>query len=102
MSVLSKNDLIEFISEEAELSKVAAARSVKAFTDFITQALGAKNKVSISGFGNFETKERQARTGRNPQTGETIEIQASFAPTFKAGKSLKDAVNEACNMLEEV
>lgn len=86
---------VEFVAEIAAktgLSKKDADAAVKAFIDTVTEQLVKGEKVSLVGFGNFEVSERAARQGRNPQTGENIEIAASRAPKFKAGKALKDAV----------
>ena len=90
---LTKAELIAAVAEETELSKKDAERVLKAFTDTIASELKKGDKVQIVGFGTFEVSERQARTGRNPHTGETMEIEASKAPRFKAGKALKDAIN---------
>lgn len=90
---MNKAQLIDAIAANADLSKSSAARALDAFTDAVTNALAAGNKVSLTGFGNFEVKERSERQGRNPATGEAITIAASKSPAFKAGKSLKDAVN---------
>lgn len=89
---MNKSDLIEKMAEAADISKTAAARALDAFTDEIAIALKNGDNVSLIGFGTFSVKERAARTGRNPQTGEAIEIKASKTPSFKAGKALKDAV----------
>jgi len=90
---MNKTELIAAVAEETELSKKDAERVLKAFTDTIASELKKGDKVQIVGFGTFEVSERQARTGRNPHTGETMEIEASKAPRFKAGKALKDAIN---------
>ncbi|NEV61819.1 HU family DNA-binding protein [Thiorhodococcus minor] len=89
---MNKSELIDRMAEAADISKSAAARALDAFTDSIAIALKEGHNVSLIGFGTFTVKERAARTGRNPQTGETIEIKASKTPSFKAGKALKDAV----------
>lgn len=89
---MNKSELIEEMAEAADISKTAAARALDAFTDSIAIALKKGDTVSLIGFGTFAVKERAARTGRNPQTGATIEIKASKTPSFKAGKALKDAV----------
>lgn len=89
---MNKSDLIEKMADAADISKIAAARALDAFTDTITQELKNNGTVSLVGFGTFSVKERAARTGRNPQTGATIEIRASRTPTFKAGKGFKDAI----------
>ena len=89
---MNKSELIEKMAEAADISKAAASRALDAFTDSIAVALKEGDTVSLIGFGTFSLKERAARTGRNPQTGATIEIKASKTPSFKAGKALKDAV----------
>jgi len=90
---VTKSDLIGQIASEADISKAAAEKSLKAFIDAVTGSLKNGDKVSLVGFGTFDVSKRAARKGRNPQTGEEIEIKASNVPRFKAGKSLKDAVN---------
>lgn len=90
---MNKSELVDAVASSADLSKAAAARAVDGMVDAITQALRDGDQVSIVGFGTFLVRERGARTGRNPKTGETIEISASKVPSFKAGKALKDAVN---------
>jgi len=89
---MNKNDLIDAVAERTSLAKSDAARAVEAVLAALTEALQKGDAVAISGFGTFVTKVRAARTGRNPRTGETLEIPASRVPTFKAGKGLKDAV----------
>ena len=90
---MNKVELVASMAERAELTKVDAEKALKAFIDVVTEEMKNKGKVQLVGFGTFETTERAARTGRNPKTGETIEIGASTSPKFKAGKALKDAVN---------
>ena len=90
---MNKSELIEAVASEAELSKADAARATDAVFDSISNALRNGDQVTLVGFGTFSVRERAARTGRNPQTGETINIKASRMPGFKAGKALKDAVN---------
>ena len=90
---MNKTELVAAVAEKAGLSKKDAEAAVKAFTETITAELKAGGKVQIVGFGTFEVSERAAREGRNPHTGETMEIQASKAPRFKAGKTFKDAIN---------
>jgi DNA-binding protein HU-beta len=87
---LNKTDLIAKVAELTDLSKKDATKAVDAVFDAISDALQAGDKVQLVGFGNFEVRERQARKGRNPQTGEEIDIPASKMPAFKPGKSLKD------------
>jgi DNA-binding protein HU-beta len=90
---MNKTELIDAVASSADLSKADATRAVDAVVDNITEALRKGNSVTLVGFGTFEVRDRAARAGRNPQTGETIQIKASKAPAFKAGKAFKDAVN---------
>ncbi|HWJ07103.1 MAG TPA: HU family DNA-binding protein [Steroidobacteraceae bacterium] len=90
---MNKNDLIDAVAERTSLAKSDAARAVEAVLAAVTEALQKGDAVTLSGFGTFATKTRAARTGRNPRTGEAIEIPASNVPGFKAGKGLKDAVS---------
>ena len=90
---MNKNDIVESVSERTGLARSDAARAVEALLGTIADALQKGDTVTISGFGTFVAKERAARTGRNPRTGEAIAIAASKVPGFKAGKGLKDAVN---------
>ena len=87
----NKQDLIAKVAEATELTKKDSAAAVDAVFASIEEFLAAGEKVQLIGFGNFEVRERAARQGRNPQTGETISIAASKVPAFKAGKALKDA-----------
>ncbi|HET7657217.1 MAG TPA: HU family DNA-binding protein [Bacillales bacterium] len=89
---MNKTDLINSVAESAELSKKDATKAVDSVFQVISDSLKDGNKVQLIGFGNFEVRERSARKGRNPQTGEEIEIAASKVPAFKPGKALKDAV----------
>ena len=89
---MNKTELINAVAERSELSKKDSTKVVDSVMETITTALKNGDKVEIIGFGAFSVSERAARKGRNPQTGEEIEIAASKAPTFKAGKNLKDAV----------
>ncbi len=89
---MNKTDLINAVSEKSELSKKDATQAVDAVIESITDSLKDGEKVQLIGFGNFEVRERAARKGRNPQSGEEIEISASKVPAFKPGKALKDAV----------
>lgn len=91
---MNKTEFIAAIAEKAELSKKDAEKALKAFTDVVEEELKKGEKIQLVGFGTFEVSERAAREGRNPQTGETMTIAASKAPKFKAGKALKDLVNE--------
>lgn len=90
---MNKAELIAQMAAKAGLSKADAEKALNAFTETVSETLASKKKVSLVGFGTFEAKNRAAREGRNPQTGETVQIPASVAPTFKAGKALKDKVN---------
>jgi len=90
---MNKSDLVDAIAESAGLSKADAGRALDALVDSVTSALQSGQSVSLVGFGTFSVRDRAARTGRNPRTGETIQIAASKNPAFKAGKALKDAVN---------
>jgi len=89
---MNKSDLIEAMAEAGDISKAAAGRAFDGLMDAIEVSLSKGESVSILGFGTFSVKERAARSGRNPRTGETIAITASRTPAFKAGKGLKDAV----------
>lgn len=91
---MTKTELIAAVAERAGVTKKDAERIVSATFDTIAAELAKGEKVQIAGFGIFETKCREARTGRNPLTGETIQIAASRTPSFKAGKALKDAANK--------
>ena len=90
---MNKTELVAAVAEQADISKKDAEKVLKAFVDVVTEEMKKGDKIQLVGFGTFEVAERAARTGRNPQTKETIEIPASKAPKFKAGKALKDAVN---------
>lgn len=92
---MNKAELVAAMAEQAGLSKKDAEAALKAFTDVVSDELKNGGKVQLVGFGTFEVAERAARTGQNPQTGKAIEIPASKAPKFKAGKALKDTVNSA-------
>ena len=91
---MNKTELVAAIAEKSELSKKDSEKALKAFIDTVTEELKKGEKIQLVGFGTFEVQHRAAREGRNPLTKETIKIAASNAPTFKAGKALKDAVNE--------
>jgi DNA-binding protein HU-beta len=91
---MNKAELVAAIAEKTELSKKDSEKALKAFIDVVTEELTENRKVQLVGFGTFEVSSRPARTGRNPQTKETIEIAASKAPKFKAGKALKDIINK--------
>ena len=90
---MNKTELVDAMADAADISKAAASRALDGMIDAVSEALAQGDQVSIVGFGSFSVRERAARTGRNPQTGKTIEIKASKNPAFKAGKALKDAVN---------
>jgi DNA-binding protein HU-beta len=90
---MNKAELIDAVASSADLSKSSATQAVDAVVDTITESLRNGDSVTLVGFGTFEVRDRAARTGRNPQTGAEIQIKASKAPAFKAGKALKDAVN---------
>jgi DNA-binding protein HU-beta len=89
---VNKTDLIEKVAKEADLSKAAAGRAVNAVFDGISGALSKGEDVGIVGFGTFSVSDRPARQGRNPQTGQAIQIKATRVPKFKAGKNLKESV----------
>ncbi|WP_370601954.1 HU family DNA-binding protein [Pseudomonas nitroreducens] len=90
---MNKQDLINAVAENADISKLVAGKAVDALIETVTGALTAGDSVALVGFGSFGVKERAARNGRNPQTGKTIEIAAKKIPGFTPGKGLKDAVN---------
>jgi DNA-binding protein HU-beta len=90
---MNKSELTDLVANAADLSRASAARAVDAVVDAITAALKKGDQVSMVGFGTFLVRERGARSGRNPRTGETINISASKVPAFKPGKALKDALN---------
>ena len=89
---MNKVELVAAIAEQAGISKKDSEAALKAFVDIVGNALKDGDKVQLVGFGTFEVSERASRTGRNPLTGETIEIAASKSPKFKAGKALKDLI----------
>jgi len=90
---MNKSELIEAMADASDISKAAAGRALEGMIEAITNAMKNGETVSIVGFGTFVVRERAARAGRNPKTGETIQIAASKSPAFKAGKAFKDAVN---------
>lgn len=90
---MNKSELVNAIAEKAELSKKDSEKALKAFVDVVTESLTDEEKIQLVGFGTFDVSHRSARKGRNPRTGEPMDIAASKAPRFKAGKALKDAVN---------
>ncbi len=92
-NTVNKSQLVDQISENADISKAAAGRALDALVETVTETLKSGDQVTLVGFGSFIVRERAARTGRNPKTGEAIEISAAKVPAFKAGKALKDACN---------
>ena len=90
---MNKSELIDAVAADASLSKADAGKALDAMLSAVTGALNGGDSVSLVGFGTFQVKDRAARSGRNPQTGATIQIAAAKVPGFKAGKALKDAVN---------
>ena len=90
---MNKTELVADMAESADLSKKDAEKALKAFIEVVTDELKKDEKVQLVGFGTFEVAQRAAREARNPLTGEKMQIKASKAPKFKAGKALKDAVN---------
>ena len=90
---MNKAELIDAIAESADLSKASAGHALDAVIGTITKTLKKGDTVTLVGFGTFSVRKRAARAGRNPRTGETIQIKASKVPGFKAGKALKDAIN---------
>lgn len=89
---MTKVNMVEAVARHAGVTKAESARVVDAFVKSVTEALSKGEKVTMTGFGTFEVRQRAARMGRNPQTGATIQIPAQRTPAFRAGKSLKDAV----------
>ncbi|MUK64783.1 HU family DNA-binding protein [Aliivibrio fischeri] len=92
-NTVNKSQLVDQIAESADISKAAAGRALDALVETVTETLKNGDQVTLVGFGSFVVRERAARTGRNPKTGEAIEISAAKVPAFKAGKALKDACN---------
>ena len=90
---MNKTELVAAMAEQTNLSKKDVEAALKAFIDVVAEELKQGEKVQLVGFGTFEVSERAAREGRNPQTGETMQIKASKTPKFKAGKALKDMMN---------
>jgi DNA-binding protein HU-beta len=91
--IVNKSQLIDKIAAGADISKASAGRALDSFIDAVTEALKEGDSVALVGFGTYSVRERAARTGRNPQTGATIQIAAAKIPAFKPGKALKDACN---------
>ena len=94
VNIMNKTELINAVAEASELSKKDAGKAVDAVFQTVMDSLSEGERVQIIGFGNFEVRDRAARKGRNPQTGEEIQIPASKVPAFKAGKALRDAVKK--------
>ena len=94
LNIMNKTELVAAMAEQTQLSKKDAEAALKAFIDVVSEEMKKGEKVQLVGFGTFEVSERAAREGRNPATGESMVIKASKAPKFKAGKALKDLVNE--------
>jgi DNA-binding protein HU-beta len=90
---MNKSEFVDAVASEVDITKADAAKAVDGVVNVITNALKKGDQLNLIGFGSFQVKDRAARTGRNPRTGEAIKIKASKMPTFKAGKALKDAVN---------
>ncbi len=91
--IMNKSQLIDAAASKSGLTKADTEKSFKAFIETISEEMGKGESITLIGFGTFLVRDRKARTGRNPRTGETIQIKASKIPAFKAGKALKDAVN---------
>lgn len=89
---MNKAELIDAVAESADISKAAASRAIDGMTTAVTDALKKEESVTLIGFGTFSVRHREARKGRNPQTGEEIKIKAAKLPVFKAGKTLKDTI----------
>ena len=90
---MNKNELVQAIAKEADVTLIYAGKCLDALMKGVTESLAKNDNVTLVGFGTFQVKDRSAREGRNPKTGETIQIKASKVPSFKAGKGLKDTVN---------
>lgn len=90
---MNKSELIDAVAEHSGLSKADTTKAINSFVETVTDAMQRGDDVVLVGFGTFSVKDRAARTGRNPKTGETLQIAATKVPGFKAGKGLKDAVN---------
>lgn len=91
---MNRTELIAAVAEKADISRKDAEKAVRAFTDIVAEELKQGGKVQLVGFGTFEVTQREAREGRNPRTGEVMNIAAVKVPKFKAGKALKETVNE--------
>jgi len=91
---VNKAELVSVMAEKSGLTKKDSEKALNAFIEAVSEALAKKDKVQLVGFGTFEVRERSSRKGRNPQTGEEIDIPAAAVPAFKAGKALKDMINK--------
>ncbi|NLZ53462.1 MAG: HU family DNA-binding protein [Thermoanaerobacteraceae bacterium] len=91
---MNKADLISVMAEKSGLTKKDSEKALNSFIEAVEEALVKRDKVQLVGFGTFEVRERSARKGRNPQTGEEIDIPSASVPAFKAGKALKDSINQ--------
>lgn len=98
---VNKAELVDHLAEQTDITKATAQRVLSAMLDAITTTLQSGKSITFPGFGTFSVKPRAARVGRNPKTGEPINIEASNVPSFKAGKGLKDAVNSGSVVTEE-
>ena len=98
---MNKTELIEYVANQTDTTKIAAARSVDAVIDAIGKTLANGDQVSILGFGTFEVRQRAARAGKNPATGKAIQIAATSAPAFRAGKTLKTLVSKNNHKIKE-
>jgi DNA-binding protein HU-beta len=90
---MNKSELIDAVADAADMTKADATKAIDAFVNVVGDTLKEGDQITLVGFGTFLVRHREARSGRNPRTGETIQIAASNVPSFKAGKALKDAVN---------
>ena len=99
---VNKSEIIDYVADQADISKGSAGKAFNALIESITNALRTGKSVTLLGIGTFSVKARAARTGRNPKTGEPIQIEAANVPAFKASKALKDAVNSGTVVFEEV
>jgi DNA-binding protein HU-beta len=90
---MNKSELIDAVANAADMTKADATKAIDAFVSVVADTLKEGDQITLVGFGTFLVRRREARSGRNPRTGDTIQIAASNVPSFKAGKALKDAVN---------
>ena len=91
---MNKAEFVTALAEKTGMKKTEAEKALRGFTEIVAETLKKGDKVSLVGFGTFEVMEREAREGRNPKTGKTMQIEATKVPKFKAGRALKEAVNE--------